>query len=296
MAQSAQASLRQPLLDLTGVDLERAGKVTYVLHQRFRYDYDAPVYDLEHRLVAIPRARHGSLRRRLHSVEVSTPGARTTSQRDRHGNLVVRVRLGYVPESVEFTVAAVVERGGPVVDARLPAAALTDPRYLRPTRRTAADPTLRALAAELRAGTADDLEFADRCCALVRGAIAYEFGPTCVATTAAEAFAVGRGVCQDHAHVMLALCRSAGVPARYVSGHLLGEGGSHAWVEVVVRDGAGARAVAMDPCNGCRASARHIPVAVGRDYGDVPPTSGRYSGSASGRLTTSKRAGVTAAS
>jgi transglutaminase-like putative cysteine protease len=295
MAQSAQSSLLQPLLDLTEVDLDRAGKVTYVLHQRFRYEYDAPVYNLEHRLVVIPRARHGSLRRRLHSVEVSTPGAWTTSRRDRHGNLVVRVRLGYVPESVEFTVAAVVERGGPVVDAKLPASALTDPRYLRPTRRTTADPTLRALAAELRAGTADDLEFADRCCCLVRESIAYEFGRTSVATTAAEAFAVGRGVCQDHAHVMLALCRSAGVPARYVSGHLLGEGGSHAWVEVVVRDGAGARAVAMDPCNGCRASARHIPVAVGRDYGDVPPTSGRYSGTASGRLTTSKRVGVTAA-
>jgi transglutaminase-like putative cysteine protease len=295
MALGAHASMSQPLLDLSGVDLDQADRVTYVLHQRFRYDYDGPVHDLEHRLVAVPPARHGSMRRRLHSVQCSAPGARTSSRRDRHGNHVVRVRLGHVPRSVEFTVAAVVERGGPVVDARLPASALDDPRYLRPTRRTAADPALRALAAELRAESTDDRDFAHRCCARVRESIAYEFGRTSVSTTAAEAFAVGRGVCQDHAHVMLALCRAAGVPARYVSGHLLGEGGSHAWVEVVVPDGAAARAVAMDPCNGCRAGARHVPVAVGRDYGDVPPTSGRYRGTASGRLTTSKRAGVVAA-
>jgi transglutaminase-like putative cysteine protease len=254
------------------------------------------VYDLEHRLVAIPPAQHGSMRRRLHSVQCSAPDARTASRRDPHGNLVVRVRLGYVPQSVEFTVAAVVERGGPVLDAVLPSSALHDPRYLRPTRRTAADGALRALAAELRAESTDDLDFADRCCARVRESIAYEFGRTSVSTTAAEAFALGRGVCQDHAHVMLALCRAVGVPARYVSGHLLGEGGSHAWVEVVVPDGAAARAVALDPCNGCRCGARYVPVAVGRDYGDVPPTSGRYSGAASGRLTSSKRAGVIAAS
>jgi transglutaminase-like putative cysteine protease len=295
MAQSSHASMTQPLLDLTAVDLDRAGRVTYVLHQRFRYDYDGPVYDLEHRLVAVPPAQHGSMRRRLHSVQCSAPGARTTSRRDRHGNLVVRVRLSCVPGSVEFTVAAVIERGGPVVDVPLPAAALRDPRYLRPTRRTAADATLRAVAAQLRAECTDDLDFADRCCALVHDSIGYEFGATSVATTAAEAFALGRGVCQDHAHVMLALCRAVGVPARYVSGHLLGEGGSHAWVEVVVPDGAAARAVAMDPCNGCRAGARHVPVAVGRDYADVPPTSGRYTGAAVGRLTTSKRAGVIAA-
>jgi len=292
---SARECLSQPLLDVGETDLDRAARVTYVLRQQFRYDYDGPAYDLEQRLVAIPPARHGAMRRRLHSVDVSAPGARTTSRRDRHGNLVVRVRLDIVPESVVFTVSAVVERGGPVTDARVPASALTDPRHLRPTRLTAADPALRALAAELRAAAADDLDFADRCCATVRESVAYEFGRTSVSTTAAQAYALGRGVCQDQAHVMLALCRAAGVPARYVSGHLLGEGGSHAWVEVIVPDGTAARAVAMDPCNGCRAGGRHIPVAVGRDYRDVPPTSGTYSGAAGGRLTSSKHAGVTSA-
>jgi transglutaminase-like putative cysteine protease len=214
---------------------------------------------------------------------------------DRHGNLVVRFRLPVVPKSVEFSVAAVVERTGPAGDARLPAAALADPRHLRPTRLTTPDDALRAIAAELRAATADDAEFAVAGCARVAAAVRYEFEATSVATTAAEAHRIGRGVCQDSAHVLLAVCRAAGVPARYVSGHLLGQaGGSHAWVEVLVRDGAGARAVAVDPSNGCVPGPRHLPVAVGRDYVDVAPVSGRYAGTAVGHLTATKHAGVTA--
>jgi len=124
----------------------------------------------------------------------------------------------------------------------------------------------------------------------------FDVDATTVATTAAEAYALRRGVCQDIAHVMLTVCRLAGIPARYVSGHLLGEqGGSHAWVEVLVPDGPGARALAFDPTNGRRAGGRHLPVAVGRDYVDVAPTSGVYTGTARGELTWTKRAGITAA-
>src|SRR5215470_13547260 len=86
-----------------------------------------------------------------------------------------------------------------------------------------------------------------------------------------------------------ALDRAAAVPVRYVSGRLLGEpGGSHAWVEVLVpdgQDGHRARAFGLDPTNGCRVGPRHLPVAVGRDYTDVAPTSGVYSGAARGQLT-----------
>ena len=62
----------------------------------------------------------------------------------------------------------------------------------------------------------------------------YDWGVTSIATTAAEAWAGGAGVCQDYAHCMLALARLCGLSARYVSGHLLGEGGTHAWVEILV--------------------------------------------------------------
>lgn len=293
MTQGARTHLDRPLLDAAGLDLDAANRVTYVLRQRFRYDYDGPAFDLDHRLVAVPKARHGSLRRRLHSVEVSAQGAQVTRRRDRFGNLVVQVGLAVVPESVEFAVTAVVERVGPWVDAVLPLSALSDPGYLRPTWLTAADSAIQDLAAGV--WSRDHLEFAERCCAAVRAAITYEYGVTSFTTTAAEALAGGRGVCQDHAHVTLAACRAAGVPARYVSGHLLGDSGTHAWIEVVVADGDVARAVAFDPCNGCRASSRHLPVATGRDYTDVAPTSGRYAGTARGRLTADKQLGVTLA-
>jgi transglutaminase-like putative cysteine protease len=290
--------LDQPLLDLADVDLDGPGPVRYLLHQRFRYEYDRPAYEVHQRLVAVPRERHGSYRRQAHLVSVSVPGARATARPDREGNLVVRVRLAEVPESVEFTAAAVVQRAGPArggQSAPLPAAALTDARHLRPTRLTRPDVALRQLAAELRAEAPHDADFALAACARLRADLEFALSATSVSTTAAEAYAARRGVCQDFAHVLLAACRAARVPARYVSGHLLGqEGGSHAWVEVLVRDGPRARALGVDPTNGCRAGPRHLPVAVGRDYADVAPTSGVYSGTARGRLTWTKRAGVIA--
>ena len=60
---SAREHLDQPLVDLAGVDLDAAEHVTYVLRQTFRYDYAGPAADLRHRLVVVPRARHGNLRR-----------------------------------------------------------------------------------------------------------------------------------------------------------------------------------------------------------------------------------------
>ncbi len=95
---------------------------------------------------------------------------------------------------------------------------------------------------------------------------------------------------------MLALCRLCGLPARYVSGHVLGEGGTHAWVEVLVphpTDAEALCAVAIDPTHDRRAGLRYLTVAVGRDYCDVPPTSGTFDAPYSGVLTTHKRAAVT---
>ena len=93
---------------------------------------------------------------------------------------------------------------------------------------------------------------AGRVGAWVHGALTSDENATEVATTAAEALALGWGVCQDSAHIMLTVCRLAGLPAGYVSGHLLGQGGSHAWVEVVLDDGAGCEVLAVDPATGGR--------------------------------------------
>jgi transglutaminase-like putative cysteine protease len=136
---------------------------------------------------------------------------------------------------------------------------------------------------------------ADRICQAVHSAITYQYGVTSIRTTAGEALEGGRGVCQDSAHIMLALCHLLAIPARYASGHLLGQGGTHAWVEVVIPWADHAVAMPFDPCNGVAASSRYLTVAVGRDYRDVAPTSGSYIGTTRGHLTTTRRAVVLAA-
>jgi transglutaminase-like putative cysteine protease len=120
-------------------------------------------------------------------------------------------------------------------------------------------------------------------------AMDYVPGATGVHTSAAEAWEVRKGVCQDFAHVAVGVLRDAGVPARYVSGYLLprteaavGEtvaGESHAWIEWW----AGAWR-AWDPTNGRPAGRDHVVVARGRDYDDVTPLKGIYSGPGGGEL------------
>ena len=282
-----------PLLDHRGLDLESADRITYRLEQGFRYDYEAPVESVRQRLVVVPPARHGDLHRRAHRVDVTGAAAHCRTRRDAAGNTIVRVHAARVECGVEFHVTAIVERVRGDGPPTLPAAALTDPRLLRPTRLTAPDDRLRALAAILARG-AGGLDLAERICAEVHTALPYEYGVTTVHTTAAQALAGGRGVCQDTAHLMLALCHLVGLPARYVSGHLLGQGGTHAWVEVVVPSRGAAVAVPFDPCHGRRADTGYVTVATGRDYADVAPTSGTYLGAAGGRLTTTRQVGVIA--
>lgn len=287
--------LQAPLLDPRRLDLSAARRVSYVLEQSFRYEYDAPVESLRQRLVVVPRPHHGDQHRRAHLLEVNGTQVRRRLHRDVHGNVIAWLHAERVTDAVEFRLAAIVERvrdDGPAV---LPAEALRSPGLLRPTRLTAADDRLRDLARDLSGTEATPAENAERICDLVHSAITYEFGITSVRTTAAEALAGGRGVCQDSAHVMLALCHLVGLPARYVSGHLLGQGGTHAWVEVIVPRAHDAVAVAFDPCNGRRAGSDYVTIATGRDYSDVAPVSGSYIGASRSHFTTDRRVGILAA-
>ncbi len=118
---------------------------------------------------------------------------------------------------------------------------------------------------------------------------------TTVATTVAEVLEHRSGVCQDFAHLLIGLCRSIGIPARYVSGYTVSTGSddsspvsdteaSHAWVEAFTPTH-GWRG--FDPTNDLVASTAHIKMAIGRDYADVPPTRGTFRGLADERLTVS---------
>ncbi|MBX7157569.1 MAG: transglutaminase family protein [Verrucomicrobiae bacterium] len=121
----------------------------------------------------------------------------------------------------------------------------------------------------------------------------YESGTTTVETPAIQIAKTKQGVCQDFAHFMLAVLRTAQIPTRYVSGYiessssanqpeLVGAEASHAWVEVLMPDQTWR---GYDPTNGIFTENRHIVLAIGRDYSDVPPFRGTYQGSQSLNLT-----------
>lgn len=104
-----------------------------------------------------------------------------------------------------------------------------------------------------------------------------------------------KGVCQDFAHIMIALVRHVRIPCRYVSGYVYPrsanqdrspEGASHAWVEALLP---GLGWIGFDPTNNLIAGERHIRTAIGRDYADVPPTKGMFKGNADSQLTVSVR-------
>jgi transglutaminase-like putative cysteine protease len=111
----------------------------------------------------------------------------------------------------------------------------------------------------------------------VHGFLRYEPKSTHVHTHMTEVLKDRRGVCQDFAHLMLGLCRSLKIPARYVSGYLATESASatHAWMEAFI-PGHGWRA--LDPTHNCQINETYVKIGHGRDYGDVPPVSGNYRG------------------
>jgi transglutaminase-like putative cysteine protease len=118
----------------------------------------------------------------------------------------------------------------------------------------------------------------------IHDTLAYEKGATDVRTTAAEALSLGRGVCQDFSHIMLAACRVQSIPGRYVSGYLYNNGhtaASHSWVDVLLPERGW---VSLDPTHDREQTAQYVRVAVGRDYADVPPTRGIFKGNAKEKM------------
>jgi len=155
--------------------------------------------------------------------------------------------------------------------------------FLAASRYTEAGPHLREVAAGLRGSAPEDTVRA--VAGWVHDSLDYVSGVTSVHTSAAEAYEAGRGVCQDFAHLAIAVLRSTGIPTRYVSGYLhpdpearigqVATGESHAWIEAWL-----GRWWGLDPTNATEIGVRHVAVARGRDYADVAPVKGVFAGRA----------------
>jgi transglutaminase-like putative cysteine protease len=253
---------------------------------RYGYTYAEPIADLEHRLVVVPPDRHGPQVVRQHSLEVRCDGGpvSVSQERDSFGNRVHRILAPRVERSIEFEARYRVEQARSIQVRK----AWDAKRYLAPTALTTPDARLRAAAQAIAAAAGPGAAargLAERAHDWAASALAWQAGVTTYRTPAAVALEFGKGVCQDYAHVLLAVLRLLGIPARYVSGHLPGSGPPHAWVEALVGPG---QVLGLDPSSGRPTGPEYLTVAVGRDFADVTPTSGVFCGAAGGTLSYSK--------
>jgi transglutaminase-like putative cysteine protease len=252
------------------------------IEHRTSFSYDAPIAEAYTELRLRPLAgggQHcGSFR-----LETNPPGVRVREYRDHFGNEVLHFDVLEPHDRLEVTATSEVMTPPAFVDAGRPPGPLERHDYLLPTEHAPFSDPIRAFVAR---HPADGEGAAQRACELMGAALeelVYEPGVTDVRTRADEALALGRGVCQDFAHILLAACRVEGIPARYVSGYLYdpaaadGDAESHAWVDAWDDEHGW---VSLDPTHDREQNEHYVRVATGRDYADVPPTRGVWRGAA----------------
>lgn len=239
-----------------------------------RYSYDRPVRGVvqSHRLQ--PSVFDGQ--RVVHWAVTVSGGTKGGSFRDGAGDLVQGWSVAGPVTEIEVRVQGQVQTtdmAGMLKGHK----ELTPPEaYLRDTEATEADAALLEMSDILR-NAENPLAGCHALSEAISRAIVYRPGSTSSATTAAQALAQGEGVCQDHAHVLLAAARAAGIPGRYVSGYLhagpeaSAEDAAHAWAELHVP---GFGWIGFDPANRCCPDERYIRLGSGLDAQDAAPIRG----------------------
>lgn len=250
------------------------------------YTYDSPDAYALLQLRLKPRDGHGQT---VISWDTTvTGGTRQVGFDDEYGNDVALILVD--PDTTELTISSCGE-----VDVEDRAGVIGEHKtftplwlYETPTPMTAPGKSLRKLAAQMKP-LPDETQLArmHRLSATIAAQVTYETGRTNSTTTAEEALTAGHGVCQDHAHILIATARLSGVPARYVSGYLLMDGrdeqdAAHAWAELWIE---GLGWVGFDVSNAICPDDRYVRVAVGRDYRDAAPIHGIRQGSGREDLT-----------
>ncbi len=243
------------------------------------YAYAAEVRTAVQVIRMTPR-RHDGQRIGRWRVSVDADG-RLRKSEDGFGNVVHTFYLAKPTQRLRILVegeAEVFDTAGVVSGAAEPFPPVA---FLRETPLTAPDPAIRTLAATAAAEEADPIGRLHALVRRLRDAMDYDGDGTGPTTTAAQALALGHGVCQDMTHVFIAAARVLGAPARYVSGHLVRADGrveqeaAHAWAEAHVE---GLGWVGFDPANGVSPTDAHLRVAVGLDYLSAAPVRGSRTG------------------
>lgn len=207
--------------------------------------------------------------------------AKLREDRDGYGNIVHRLYIDRPIRSLAVTVAGRVlteDKAGIVqgLPHDLPPIV-----FLRNTSLTESGPAIDRMAEWLQSGDDPALDKLHRLAMRLHDDMRFDTDATGVETRAESALAEGHGVCQDFSHIFIAAARRAGIPARYISGHLFRRDGehvqeaAHAWAEAYVE---GLGWTAFDPVNGISADDAYIRVACGLDYKDAAPVAGARAG------------------
>jgi transglutaminase-like putative cysteine protease len=278
------SGLVEPTIDEKTVDWAGVVAARYHIEQTLRYEYSSPISNLHNRLIITPRRRHLDQQRIANHLWTPAIGP-ISLEHDEFGNDVADVEIARVEHEIVFSLEASIVRDHRFELADATVYDLIDPRWTGGSRLTRPNNAILAVAEALHARYPNQRERALAIMKFTSQHMTYTKGVTDVFTTATTAYAQGRGVCQDYSHIAISIARAAGLSARYVSGHLLGEGATHAWIEILVNDrNTGPAVLSLDPTYDKLTDFRYVVVAIGRDYDDVPPTSGSFSGHGSGKL------------
>lgn len=242
------------------------------VRHRTRYAYDQPVRYSIQTLRLTPAEFEGH---HVVNWHISAPGIEKALQfRDGYGNLVHQIAVSGPHDEIVIEVQGTVERTDTAGIVRGLIEVAPPWVYLRVTPQTQPSEAIKELARAV-AGF-DKIERLHDLMARIHESVEYQAGETHAHTSAAEAFADGKGVCQDHAHIMISAARELEIPARYVTGYLVGEAeAGHAWLEAWV-DGLGW--VAFDPANQVCPTDHYVRLAAGLDALSAAPIRGTHRG------------------
>jgi transglutaminase-like putative cysteine protease len=256
------------------------------IHHETKLSYSAPVTEtvFEARMAPPTDEDQTALRYRL----TIAPAAQVTSYRDGFGNRVDLFNVATPYRDLTIRATSFVRTHRRDVARRLEgvgwpgegAAAVEALEFLGPSPLVDQSPALDEFVATLTRPEGMLAGILERLVEAVAGRLIYEKRVTTARTPLGEALGLGRGVCQDFAHLFLGACRALGLPARYVSGYVNhpGEIATHAWCQVWAGDRVGW--VDVDPTARVFPGDDHVVTAVGRDYSDVPPNRGVWKGRA----------------
>lgn len=240
-----------------------------------RYRYDRPAQHALQQVRLTPKSRAGQTI--IGWQTEITGGTKQLAYDDQHNNHVELI--AFEPDATEIVIhshgAVESTNGTGIVGAHGGFAPLW--YFRRPTALTRSGAALRRLARERdKAGDGDDVANLHALMASIERDVRYDKGNTHTETTAEEALEAGHGVCQDHAHIFIALARMLGYPARYVSGYLMmndriEQEATHAWAEAHI---GGLGWIGFDVSNSISPDERYVRVATGLDYREAAPISG----------------------